>query len=273
MTLEKLLLFFLHEVKSGYFSAHNQSLFLRTQFWQSSSVRPTTLQTYTQLAKKKTATFPEMNVLFAIVEAVSILALIIIAARYILNPLLNMLVRFGSPEIFTATALLLVLGSAQAMEWIGLSMAMGAFIAGLLLADSSHRHEIITEVKPFRGLLLGLFFLSMGMSLHMSLLLETPILFAVAVAGLLTVKFVTLWPLARLFGVSVNISVSVALLLAQSGEFALVLFALADGMGLLEEQIFQQLLLVVALRMLATPALEYFAYKNFLATRKAITPG
>lgn len=210
------------------------------------------------------------DVLFAMVEAIFILALIIIAARYILNPLLNTLVRFGSSEIFTATALLLVLGSAQAMEQIGLSMAMGAFIAGLLLADSSHRHEIIVEIKPFRGLLLGLFFMSMGMSLDLNILIETPFLFAVAVVGLLAVKFFTLWPLARLFGVPPNISVSVALLLAQSGEFALVLFALADGMRLFEEVVFQQLLLVVVLSMLATPALEFFAYRNFLASRQAV---
>lgn len=208
----------------------------------------------------------------AVSESVLILILIILAARYILNPLLNTLVRFGSPEIFTAMALLLVLGSAQAMERIGLSMAMGAFIAGLLLADSSHRHEIIKEIKPFRGLLLGLFFMSMGMSLQLAILIETPFLLAVAVVGLLSIKFLTLWPLLRIFGVQEKISISVALLLAQSGEFALVLFALANGLGLLEERVFQQLLLVVVLSMLATPALEFAAYRIFLNTRETDTP-
>ena len=208
----------------------------------------------------------------AVSESVLILILIILAARYILNPLLNTLVRFGSPEIFTAMALLLVLGSAQAMERIGLSMAMGAFIAGLLLADSSHRHEIIKEIKPFRGLLLGLFFMSMGMSLQLAILIETPFLLAVAVVGLLSIKFLTLWPLLRIFGVQEKISISVALLLAQSGEFALVLVALANGLGLLEERVFQQLLLVVVLSMLATPTLEFAAYRIFLNTRETDTP-
>ena len=105
------------------------------------------------------------DVFLAFAEALILLVLIIITARYILNPLLNRLARFGSPEIFTASALLLVLGSAQVMENIGLSMAMGAFTAGLLIADSSYRHQIIAEIQPFRGLLLGLFFMSMGMSL------------------------------------------------------------------------------------------------------------
>ncbi len=212
------------------------------------------------------------DVLLAIGEAIFILALIIIAARYILNPLLNTLVRVGSPEIFTATALLLVLGGAQAMEHIGLSKAMGGFIAGLLLADSSHRHQIIAEVKPFRGLLLGLFFMSMGMSLHLNTFIEAPLLLILAVMVLLAIKTMTLWPLLRIFGIRGKTSFSVALLLAQSGEFALVLFAVAHGMFVLEEQLFQQLLLVVVLSMLATPVLEHIAYKNFSAVRKALSP-
>lgn len=211
------------------------------------------------------------DVFLALAEALIILLLIIIAARYILNPLFNMLARFGSPEIFTASALLLVLGSAQAMESIGLSMAMGAFIAGLLIADSSCRHQIIAEIQPFRGLLLGLFFMTMGMSLNLDVFLGNPLVLLAIVAALMAVKFITLWPLSRLFGIKTKASISVALLLAQSGEFALVLFALAKGLGLLDELLFQHLLIVVMLSMLATPALEKLASRIFLASRRGIT--
>jgi monovalent cation:proton antiporter-2 (CPA2) family protein len=211
------------------------------------------------------------DVLFALGETLVILLLIIVTGRYILNPLLNLIARFGSPEIFTASALLLVLGSAQAMESVGLSLAMGAFIAGLLIADSSYRHQIIAEIQPFRGLLLGLFFMAMGMSLNFTLFMDNfLVLFGVAV-GLMSVKFVTLWALSYGFGLRGAASVSVALVLAQSGEFALVLFALAKGLALLDEPIFQHLLIIVILSMLATPALEKLANRIFLASRRNIT--
>jgi len=209
------------------------------------------------------------DVFIALAEALVILVLIIVAARYVLNPLLKILARFGSPEIFTASALLLVLGTAQAMESVGLSMAMGAFIAGLLIADSSFRHQITAEIQPFRGLLLGLFFMTMGMSINLELFLGDPLVLLAVVAALMAVKFVTLWPLSRLFGIQQKASVSVALLLAQSGEFALVLFALAKGMGLLDELLFQHLLIVVMLSMLATPALEKLASRIFLTARSS----
>ena len=211
------------------------------------------------------------DVFLALAEALVILVLIIVGARYILNPLLKVLARFGSPEIFTASALLLVLGTAQAMESIGLSMAMGAFTAGLLIADSSYRHQIIAEIQPFRGLLLGLFFMTMGMSLNLELFLGDPLVLLLVVVALMAVKFITLWPLSRLFGIQQKASVAVALLLAQSGEFALVLFALAKGMGLLDELLFQHLLIVVMLSMLATPALEKLAHRIFLSSRSSST--
>ena len=211
------------------------------------------------------------DVFLALVEALVILVLIIVVARFILNPLLKFLARFGSPEIFTASALLLVLGSALSMEIAGLSMAMGAFIAGLLIADSSYRHQIIAEIQPFRGLLLGLFFMSMGMSLDLGLFTENPLVLLGVVVALMTVKFITLWPLSRLFRIKPKASTSVALLLAQSGEFALVLFALAKGLGLLDETLFQHLLIVVLLSMLATPALDKLAYRISSASRKSVT--
>mgnify|MGYP001827582562 FL=1 len=211
------------------------------------------------------------DIFIALAEALIILVLVIVAARFILNPLLKLLARFGSPEIFTASALLLVLGSALSLEHAGLSMAMGAFIAGLLIADSSYRHQIMAEIQPFRGLLLGLFFMSMGMSLNLDLFLGNPLVLLGVVIALMTVKAITLWPLSRLFGIKAEASISVALLLAQSGEFALVLFALAKGQGLLDETLFQHLLIVVLLSMLATPALEKLAYRISSTVRKSIT--
>ncbi len=213
------------------------------------------------------------DVFFAAIETLLILALVVVAARYILNPLLNILSRFGSPEIFTATALLLVLGTAQIMESVGLSLAMGAFIAGLLIADSSFRHQIVGEIQPFRGLLLGLFFMAMGMTLNLELFFESPFLLVVSVAALILVKAMTIWILSRAFGINKQTSLSVALLLAQSGEFALVLFTLANSLGLLDETLFQQLLIIVMLSMLLTPILEKMAHKIFVASRHSATSG
>ncbi len=203
------------------------------------------------------------DIAVALAEALVILTLIVLTARYVLNPVLKLLARFGSPEIFTASALLLVLGSAQAMESIGLSMAMGAFVAGLLIADSSYRHQIIAEIEPFRGLLLGLFFMTMGMAINLELFRDAPLTILGVVAGLMLVKFLVLWPLSRLFRIRTRSAAAVALLLAQSGEFALVLFALARSSGLMDDTLFQQLLLIVMLSMLATPALDKFALRIF----------
>ncbi len=203
------------------------------------------------------------DIAVALAEALVILTLIVLTARYVLNPVLKLLARFGSPEIFTASALLLVLGSAQAMESIGLSMAMGAFVAGLLIADSSYRHQIIAEIEPFRGLLLGLFFMTMGMAINLELFRDAPLAILGVVAGLMLVKFLVLWPLSRLFRIRTRSAAAVALVLAQSGEFALVLFALARSSGLMDDTLFQQLLLIVMLSMLATPALDKFALRIF----------
>lgn len=215
---------------------------------------------------------PELSIVediyLALAEAVVILALIIVTARYVLTPLFNLLARYDTPEVFTASALLLVLGASMAMERVGLSMAMGAFVAGLLIADSSYRHQIVAEIQPFRGLLLALFFMSMGMSLNLLYFFNEPLLLIGITLALILIKFAVLWPLSRLFGLGRVCASSTALVLAQSGEFALVLFALAKGSGVLEEVLFQQLLVVVLLSMLATPMLEKWAYQIFHTKRK-----
>lgn len=197
----------------------------------------------------------------ALAESILILGLIVLLGRYLLHPILHRVVLSNNPEIFTASAVLIVLGTALVTEYAGFSMAMGAFLAGLLISDSSYKHQILAEIQPFRGLLLGLFFMSMGMSLNLSLLLENPILSFGVVGLLIIVKAIVLYPMAYLFRLGVKNSFAVALILAQSGEFALVLFSLASQSNLLTDELFQQLLLVVLLSMLATPVLAYWAYR------------
>lgn len=198
---------------------------------------------------------------FALVESILTLGLIVLVGRYLLHPILHRVALSGNAEVFTASAVLVVLGTALVTEHIGLSMAMGAFLAGLFISDSSYRHQVLAEVEPFRGLLLGLFFMSMGMSLNLNLLLETPVVSFGLVGVLIMVKVAVLFPLAYLFGIKTKISLAVALVLAQSGEFALVLFSLAYDADIFTEKLFQHLLLVVLLSMLVTPILAYFAQR------------
>ncbi len=201
------------------------------------------------------------GILLALLKSLLVLLLVIIGGRYFLHPILHRVARFGTSEVFTASAVLLVLGTAVITAKIGLSMAMGAFVAGLLIADSSYRHQVLGEIQPFRGLLLGLFFMSMGMSFNLVLFLDSPLFFTVLTAGLMMTNALVLWPLTRLFALSQRAGWAVSLILAQSGEFALVLFALARKSGLLPETLFQQLLLIVLLSMLATPLLARLAYQ------------
>ncbi|MGB5488824.1 MAG: monovalent cation:proton antiporter-2 (CPA2) family protein, partial [Lysobacterales bacterium] len=214
----------------------------------------------------------EQDIGLALIEALIILALVILGGRYLLQPILHSIARLGSPEIFTASAVLLVLGSAVLMAQIGLSMAMGAFVAGLLVADSEFRHQVTAEIQPFRGLLIGLFFMSMGMSLELGLLISEPLLFIGLVMMLMLAKATLLWLLIKMFKIKNRTAWAIALLLAQSGEFALVLFAMAFDTALLSEGLFQQLLVVVVLSMLATPPLAGLAYR-LVTTRKRESDG
>jgi monovalent cation:proton antiporter-2 (CPA2) family protein len=207
----------------------------------------------------------------ALLEALVIITLIFLGGRYLLQPLLHRVARLNSPEVFTATAVLLVLGTAVTMAHIGLSMAMGAFVAGLLIAGSEYRHQVVAEIQPFRALFLGLFFMSMGMSLSLDLLFAEPLMAIGLTVLLIVAKTVLLWPLVRLFGDKGGVPLAVALLLAQSGEFALILFAVAFNSALLDEALFQQLLLIVVLSMLATPFLAYLAYRLVTSGKSGLT--
>ncbi|MGX5202275.1 cation:proton antiporter domain-containing protein [Aliikangiella sp. IMCC44632] len=196
-----------------------------------------------------------------LLESLFVVAAVVIVGQYLLHPVLHRVAQSGSPEIFTTSAVLIVLGAALLTEHAGLSMAMGAFLAGLLISDSSYRHQVKAEIQPFRGLLLGLFFMSMGMSFNLSLLLDEPVLMLGLVIGLVLIKVLVLLPIALVFGIERKNALAVALVLAQSGEFALVLFALARQSKIVDDIVFQQLILIVLLSMLLTPLLAYVAEK------------
>ncbi|QEP43308.1 potassium transporter KefC [Ectothiorhodospiraceae bacterium BW-2] len=204
---------------------------------------------------------PEMsigtNVSLAMFKSILILVLVILLGKNLLNPLFNYIAKIKNDDIFTASAVVLVLGTALLTEHLGMSMAMGAFIAGLLISGSDYRHQVLAEIHPFRGLLLGLFFMSMGMSLNLQLLFSTPGTALMLLLVLLLIKIAVLLPLALLFGCGRRNSMAIALILAQGGEFALVLFSLAQQAALFSEITFQYLLLIVLLSMLITPLLFY----------------
>jgi monovalent cation:proton antiporter-2 (CPA2) family protein len=197
----------------------------------------------------------------ALIESIMILTLVVLLGRYLLHPVLHRVAVSGSSEIFTASAVLIVLGTAVMTEHAGLSMAMGAFLAGLLISDSAFKHQIMAEIQPFRGLLLGLFFVYMGMSLNIRLLFADPLPALGLVVLLVVIKILVLFPLAYSFRLQINNSLAASLVLGQSGEFALVLFTLAHQSDLLNDNLFQQLLLIVLLSMLSTPLLAYFAVR------------
>ncbi|WP_031433937.1 monovalent cation:proton antiporter-2 (CPA2) family protein [Methylomarinum vadi] len=191
----------------------------------------------------------------ATVNAILGVALVVIAGRYLLNPFLDRVAASQNSEVFIAAAVLLVLGAGKLMEIAGLSMALGAFLAGLMLAESHYRHQIEADIQPFRGILLGLFFMSVGMSLNVGVLLGNFALIAGLVVLLILIKIGVIWLLCRVSKLSNLVSLRVAFLLSQSGEFGFVLFGLALVSGVLIEPRVQILSLMIILSMILTPLL------------------
>jgi len=191
-------------------------------------------------------------------EALKIIAVVggvVWGGRTALRPLMRAVAKNGTPEIFTAGALLLVVAVAALMQVVGLSMALGAFLAGVLLADSEYRHELETDIEPFKGLLLGLFFMAVGMSIDFGVLMAQPWLMLAVVLGFLAVKGVVIWLLARAMGIPVAERPVLVLLLAQGGEFAFVVFQAAAGAKAIEAETASLLVGAVALSMLLSPLL------------------
>ena len=180
---------------------------------------------------------------------------VILIGRVAMRPLFLFIANTGLREIFTIAALAIVVGVAVLMQAVGLSPALGAFVAGVVLAESEFRHEIETDIEPFRGLLLGLFFITVGASVDFKLLAEKPGQIAALVASLLIVKAGVMFALARLAPLKNRDALVVALACAQGGEFAFVLFGMTSTLGVLEPEIGNLLVAVVALSMAATPLL------------------
>src|SRR5437867_2527515 len=153
-----------------------------------------------------------------------------------IRPLLKLVARFGGREVFTAAALLVVIGAALLMEAIGLSMSLGAFLAGVLLADSEFRHELEADVEPFKGLLMGLFFMAVGMSANLALFVSHPFRVLGVVLGLMLLKALLMYGLARASGTASEQAQRLGVLIAQGGEFAFVLFVAAQSTGILPNE-------------------------------------
>jgi glutathione-regulated potassium-efflux system ancillary protein KefC len=190
---------------------------------------------------------------FEAIKIIGVIGGVVLGGRTVLRPLLRAIAKSGTPEIFTAAALLLVVAVAALMQAVGLSMALGAFLAGVLLADSEYRHELETDIEPFKGLLLGLFFMAVGMSIDFGVLMAQPLLMLGVVLGFLVVKGLVIWLLAQAMGIPVAERPVLVLLLAQGGEFAFVVFQAAAGAKAIEGATASLLVGAVALSMLLSP--------------------
>jgi glutathione-regulated potassium-efflux system ancillary protein KefC/glutathione-regulated potassium-efflux system protein KefB len=189
------------------------------------------------------------------VKAAAVVLAVIVGGRWLLRPYLRLAASAGSHEVFIAATLLIVVGTALLMQQAGLSMALGSFLAGVLLADSEYRHELEADIEAFKGLLLGLFFIAVGMSVDLRLVIQRPLAILGLTAGLMAIKALVLYALARLTRHSHGSAVNLALFISQGGEFAFVLFGVAAGARVLDPALSDLLIVVVSLSMAVTPLL------------------
>jgi glutathione-regulated potassium-efflux system ancillary protein KefC len=192
---------------------------------------------------------------FEALKIIGVVAGIVLGGRLALRPLLRWIAKSNTPEIFTAASLLLVVAIAALMQRVGLSMALGAFLAGVLLAESEYRRELETDIEPFKGLLLGLFFIAVGMSIDFGVLARSPGLMATIVLAFLALKALVIWFLARAMDIPFAERPVLTLLLAQGGEFAFVVFQAAAGAGVFPPETASLLIGAVAVSMLLSPLL------------------
>ena len=205
-------------------------------------------------------------------EALKIIAIIggiIVGGRLLLRPVLRWIANSKTPEIFTAAALLLVVGIAGLMQLVGLSMALGAFLAGVLLAESEYRRELETDIEPFKGLLLGLFFIAVGMCIDFGALMRSPGVMALIVVGFLACKAAVIYGLAKAMKLPLQERPVFTLLLAQGGEFAFVVFQAAVGSKVFSAETASLLIGGVAVSMLLSPLLLVL-FDKYLLPRFAV---
>jgi CPA2 family monovalent cation:H+ antiporter-2 len=182
-------------------------------------------------------------------------ALVVLAGRYLTRPAFRIIARTGQRELFSAGALLIIILIALLMGFVGLSPALGTFLAGVVLAESEYRHELVSDLEPFKGLLLGVFFITVGAGIQFSVLAAAPAMILGLTAALIATKALILWGLARAFGLRLRDRWMFTFCLAQTGEFAFLLLGYAAGVHVLPPEIVQTAGIVVALSMLATPIL------------------
>jgi monovalent cation:proton antiporter-2 (CPA2) family protein len=197
----------------------------------------------------------------------SAVAVVVVGGRYLTRPLFRFIAAARLREIFTASALLLVIAVAALMELVGLSPALGAFLAGVVLAESEFRRELETDIEPFRGLLLGLFFITVGAELDLGLVMAHPLAILGAVAGLIVLKTLAMYLSGRLFGTPHRVALTTAVGLAQGGEFAFVLLGFVVGARVMDADLARTLTAVVAVSMATTP-LVTAAYERLVLNRK-----
>src|SRR5215471_5171902 len=198
------------------------------------------------------------DIIVAVTEGAAALVIVLIGGRYLVRPIFKLVDSAKTPEIFTATALVIVAGTAALVNAANLSMSLGAFIAGVLLSDSEYRHEIRADIEPFEGLLLGVFFISVGMATNLGLLGSEPGFVLGAVAALFLIKSVIAFVLARVAGQVNRKAMRFSFALAQAGEFAFVLFGAAVASRVMTQQQSELAALVITLSMLASPFLFWF---------------
>ena len=209
---------------------------------------------------------------FMVLKAVGAIAVVIFGGRYLLRWLFRAAARIEVPEMLTATALLAVLGAAWVMQMAGMSMGLGAFLAGVLLADSEFRHEIEAQIEPFKGLLLGLFFMAVGMSIDLDRVVAEPVLIVAGVAVLLVVKFAILFAVGQYPGrLDRAGALRLGSVMALGGEFAFVIFTEADRTGLIDVALHDRLVAIVGLSMALTPLLM-IVVGRLIALRAAARP-
>lgn len=195
----------------------------------------------------------------ALGEAVLTIAAVYIAGRLALSPLLRTVARADSRESFVAISLLVAVGTAAVTGYAGLSMALGAFLAGLLIAETEFRHQVKVDIEPFKGLMLGLFFLSVGMGIDWRVVLDEPVLILASALGLVLLKAAINYALCLAWRLPRHRAGEVAIMLAQAGEFGFLVVGLSVTVGLLAPDIAQFMLIVIGLTMLATPGLDWLA--------------
>lgn len=203
--------------------------------------------------QQETAT--ETDYLVGAVRSSGIILAVIAAGHYLIRPVLRQVAAAKIPELFSAASLLVVLGTAALMHAAGLSMALGAFLAGVLLADSEFRHELEASIEPFKGLLLGLFFISVGMSVDLNLVLSEPLLISALTLVLLLVKIAVLFAIGKLIRYTSASALRLAIIISQGGEFAFVLLAQANFLAIIDKTLADRLIVVVAVSMALTPLL------------------